>query len=111
MEHRKKVHLSAAFARLQEYWSPEIVARVNDHDVRVAKLHGEYHWHRHDDADELFLCVQGGLVIRFRDGEVTLTEGELYVVPRGVEHRPIAHEEAQVLLIEPAGTAPEGDVP
>jgi mannose-6-phosphate isomerase-like protein (cupin superfamily) len=103
-----KVDVSAACARLPELWSPEAVARVNDHEVRVARLRGEYHWHRHDDTDELFLCLKGGRGIELRDGEVTLGEGQLFVVPRGVEHRPVAHEEAHVVLLEPTGTDPEG---
>lgn len=109
----RKVHLAAALERLTEYWAPETVARVNDYAVRAVKLHGTYHWHRHPDTDELFLCLKGGFVVQIREPgaavrEVVLTADELYVVPRGVEHRPIAHEEAHVLLIEPAATDPKG---
>ena len=109
----RKVHLRASLERLTEHWAPETVAHVNDYDVRAVKLHGTYHWHRHGDTDELFLCLRGGLIIQLREPfrEVVLTEDELYVVPRGVEHRPIAHEEAHVLLFEPRTTDPAGDPP
>lgn len=104
-----KVNLPAALARITDYWTPHTVAAINDYDVKVVRFSGEFAWHTHSHTDELFLVVRGGCRIELRGREVTLTEGELYVVPRGVEHRPVADEEAEVVLIEPRGTVNTGD--
>lgn len=106
---RDKVNLARKLALFGEHWSPKIVARMNDYDVQVVKLKGEFVWHKHDDTDDFFLVLKGRLTIQLRDRNVELEEGELFVVPRGVEHRPRADEEAHVLLIEPAGTPNTGD--
>lgn len=103
------VNLAEKFAKFSEHWSPKIVARVNDIDIRAVKVEGEFVWHKHDDTDELFLVIRGAMTIQLRDGEVKLSEGELYVVPKGVEHRPMAEGECQVLLIEPTETVNTGD--
>jgi mannose-6-phosphate isomerase-like protein (cupin superfamily) len=103
------VNLEDKFARFSEHWAPKIIARLNDYAVKAVKLQGEFVWHRHDETDELFLVTKGSLVIRLRDREVTLHPGELLVVPKGVEHQPVAEEECEVLLIEPAGTPNTGD--
>jgi mannose-6-phosphate isomerase-like protein (cupin superfamily) len=103
-----KVNLHEKLARFDDLWSPKIVADMNDYHVKVVKVQGEFLWHTHEETDELFLVLRGSLTIRLRDGEVTLDEGELYVVPRGVEHMPVAAEECQVLLLEPAGTVNTG---
>ena len=103
------VNLKDKFARVHERWSPRNVARLNEYHVKVVKLHGEFVWHSHAETDELFLVHRGELVIRLRDGEVRLGPGELFVVPRGVEHCPVAGEECEVVLIEPAGTVNTGD--
>jgi mannose-6-phosphate isomerase-like protein (cupin superfamily) len=103
------VNLEDKFGRISEHWSPKILAQLNDYHVKAVKLRGEFVWHRHDETDELFLVTKGSLVIRFRDREVVLGPGELLVVPKGVEHLPIAEEECEVLLIEPAGTPNTGD--
>jgi mannose-6-phosphate isomerase-like protein (cupin superfamily) len=96
-----KVNLAAAFASFSDTWSPRIAARVDDHAVKLVKLEGEFVWHHHDDADELFLVVAGTLRMRFRDrDDVVLGSGELLVVPRGVEHLPVADEPCQVALVE-----------
>jgi mannose-6-phosphate isomerase-like protein (cupin superfamily) len=105
-----KVNLREAFARFTEQWSPKLVAELNGQHVRIVKVEGEFVWHRHDDEDELFLVVEGRLRIELRDRVVELEEGELLVVPRGVEHRPVATEEAWVLLFEPAATVNTGNV-
>jgi mannose-6-phosphate isomerase-like protein (cupin superfamily) len=105
-----KVNLAAAFRRFDDLWSPKIVAELNDYDVKLAKVKGEFVWHQHAETDELFLVVKGQLRIRLRDRDVELSEGDLYVVPRGVEHCPIAHDEVHILLIEPRGTLNTGDV-
>ncbi|MFE6775175.1 cupin domain-containing protein [Streptomyces sp. NPDC057702] len=113
--------LRAALATFETPWSPRIVTRVNDYDVRVAKMRGDYIWHLHADTDELFLVVEGELRIGLRDGpattpggpagerEVTLPVGSVFVVPRGVEHRPSSERGASVLLFEPTGTLTVGD--
>jgi mannose-6-phosphate isomerase-like protein (cupin superfamily) len=103
------VNLKDKFGRISERWSPKILAQLNDYHVKAVKLCGEFVWHKHDETDELFLVTKGSLVIRFRDREVTLGPGELVVVPKGVEHLPVAEEECEVLLIEPAGTPNTGD--
>ncbi len=103
------VSLAGKLATFAEHWQPRVVAEFNGHDVMVAKVKGEFVWHAHDDTDDFFLVLQGRLVIELRDGSVELGPGELYVVPKGVEHRPVAREEVHVLLIERAGTPNTGD--
>ena len=103
------VNLEEKFARFSEHWSPKILARLNDYEVKAVKLQGEFVWHRHDETDELFLVTKGTLVIRFRDRDVAIGPGELLVVPKGVEHMPVAEAECEVLLIEPAGMANTGN--
>jgi mannose-6-phosphate isomerase-like protein (cupin superfamily) len=105
----EKVNLAEAFGSFDERWSPRIAAELNGQHVKLAKLEGPFVWHRHDDADELFLVVQGLLVIELRDREVTLEPGEFVVIPRGVEHRPVAEGEVHVVLFEPAGTLNTGN--
>ena len=105
----EKVNLAEKLALFDEHWQPKVVARINDNDVRIVKVKGEFVWHRHDDTDDFFLVLKGHLTIQLRDRDVELDEGELFVVPRGVEHCPRADEEASVLLIEPAGTVNTGD--
>ena len=107
--HREKVNLAQKLALFDEYWQPKIVAAINGNDVRIVKVKGEFVWHKHDETDDFFLVLKGHLTIQLRDRNVELDEGELYVVPRGVEHCPRADEEAHVLLIEPAGTINTGD--
>jgi mannose-6-phosphate isomerase-like protein (cupin superfamily) len=103
------VNLKDKFARIGDPWSPRIIAALNDYHIKVVRLLGEFVWHKHEDTDELFLVTKGSLVIRFRDRDVALGPGELLVVPKGVEHMPVAEEECEVLLIEPAGTPNTGD--
>lgn len=104
------VNLEEKLGRFSDYWSPRIVADLNGQQVKLAKLKGEFVWHRHDAEDELFLVLKGSLTIELREGPVSLGEGDLFVVPRGVEHRPVAAEEAHVLLFEPATTLNTGNV-
>ncbi|MDQ3580661.1 MAG: cupin domain-containing protein [Pseudomonadota bacterium] len=106
----EKVNLAEKLARFDERWSPRIVGELNGQHVKLVKLEGPFIWHRHRDADELFLVLEGRLRIELRDGAVDLEEGELVIVPAGVEHRPIAEDECHVLLFEPAGTLNTGDV-
>jgi mannose-6-phosphate isomerase-like protein (cupin superfamily) len=106
----EKVNLAEKFSRIQEVWSPKIAAELNGQQVKLVKLKGEFVWHQHEKEDELFLVVKGCMVIKFRDRDVTLGEGEFIVVPAGVEHKPVAEEEAHVLLFEPASTVNTGNV-
>ncbi len=92
-----------------EHWSPKVVARLNDYEIKLVKLQGEFVWHTHEETDELFLVISGELTIQLRDGDVTLGPGQLFVVPRGVEHCPIAAGEVHAMLIEPAGVTNTGD--
>ncbi|MFE2167523.1 cupin domain-containing protein [Streptomyces sp. NPDC059447] len=103
-----KVNIAEKLAGFTEHWAPRRIARINDYEVKVAKLQGEFVWHAHEDTDELFLVVSGRLTIRLRDGDVVLGPGEIYVVPRGVEHCPAADGEVSILLFEPTGTTNTG---
>jgi mannose-6-phosphate isomerase-like protein (cupin superfamily) len=109
MPEREPVSLSAKLATFAEHWQPRTVAEFNGHDVMVVKARGEFVWQRHDDTDDLFLVLKGRLVIELRDGRVALGPGDLYVVPRGVDHRPVAEEETHLLIVEPRGTPNTGD--
>lgn len=108
------VDLADKLGLFSEHWSPKVVARLNDYEIKLAKLKGEFVWHTHDDTDELFLVIEGTLTLQLRDAEgrqhdLTLTPGQLYVVPRGVEHCPLADGDVAVMLIEPAGVVNTGD--
>lgn len=105
-----KVNLDEKFSRFSDRWSPKIVGEVNDVHVKLVKIQGEFVWHAHAAEDELFLVIKGQMVIRFRDRDVSLAEGEFFIVPRGVEHCPVAAEECQILLLEPKGTLNTGNV-
>ena len=106
----EKVDLSEKLGQFDERWSPRIVAELNGQHVKLAKLEGEFVWHHHEKEDELFLVLRGHLAIHLRDRVVELGPGELFVVPRGVEHRPVAAEETHVLLLEPSSTRNTGNV-
>jgi mannose-6-phosphate isomerase-like protein (cupin superfamily) len=103
------INIASKLGLVCERWSPKIVASFNGHDVMVVKLKGEFVWHSHADTDDLFYVVKGNLTLRLRDGDVLLGPGDLTVVPKGVEHCPVAAEEVHLLLIEPAGTPNTGD--
>jgi len=105
----EQVNLQSKLGLFNDYFAPRTVAQFNGHDVMVAKLKGPFVWHKHDDTDDFFLVVSGTLEIELRDRTVTLGPGEIYVVPKGVEHRPVAREEVHILLIEPGGTTNTGD--
>lgn len=106
----QQINLQEKFKLFSEQWSPKIIAKMNDYHFKVAKVQGEFIWHNHPETDEVFLVLHGQLELQFRDGSVTLNEGEMFVVPKGVEHKPIAEQECHILLIEPAGTVNTGDV-
>lgn len=103
------VDLVAKLSSFSEHWSPKVVARLNDYEIKVVKFAGEFVWHKHDETDELFFVVEGELTIQMRDGDVRVGPGQLYVVPRGVEHCPVADGEVHAMLIEPAGVQNTGD--
>lgn len=103
------INLADKLATFDEHWQPRIVADFNGHDVMVVKVKGEFRWHSHADTDDFFLVLKGRLRIELRDRDVELGPGEMFVVPAGVEHRPVAEEEVHMLLIEPAGTPNTGD--
>jgi mannose-6-phosphate isomerase-like protein (cupin superfamily) len=105
-----KVNLTEKLSRIHEYWSPRIAGELNDSYVKLVKVKGEFTWHHHEAEDELFVVVSGSLLIKLRDRAIRLEEGEFAIVPRGVEHLPIAEEEAHVLLLEPKSTVNTGDV-
>ena len=103
------IDLSEKLSMFSEHWSPRTVAQFNSCDVMVVKVKGEFVWHKHDDTDDFFLVLKGALDIQLRDRTVTLGPGQMYVVPKGVEHRPVAREEVHMLLIEPTGTPNTGN--
>ena len=105
----EKINLAEKLALFSEYWSPRTVARLNEYDIMVVKVRGEFVWHKHDDTDDFFLVLKGRLTVRLRDRDVVLGPGELFVVPRSIEHQTRAEEEAHLLLIEPTGTPNTGD--
>jgi mannose-6-phosphate isomerase-like protein (cupin superfamily) len=105
-----KVNLAEKFAAFAEHWRPKVVGELNGQEVKLVKLRGEFIWHKHDTEDELFLVWRGRFRLEFRDGAVELGPGEFFIVPCGVEHRPVAEEEVEVILFEPAATRNTGDV-
>ena len=104
-----KINLAEKFSQFDTYWDPKIVGELNGQHVKLVKLKGEFLWHHHDDEDEMFLVVKGALLIKFRDEDVELNEGEFTIIPRGVEHMPVAEKEVHVLLFEPKGTLNTGN--
>ena len=105
----EKVNLNQKFSLIQDYWSPKIAGEINDSYVKLVKFKGEFVWHHHDTEDELFLVVKGKLLIKLRDRDIWLQEGEFVIIPKGIDHLPIADEEAHVILLEPKTTLNTGD--
>ena len=103
------INLRKKFAAFSDQWSPRIIAQMNDYHFKLARLQGEFVWHRHADTDETFIVLEGEMSIAFREGQVDLRAGEMLVVPKGVEHKPFARQECKVLLVEPTGTVNTGD--
>ena len=106
----RKVNIKQSLDSFADMWSPKIVGEVNDAYVKLVKFRGEFVWHKHDEEDEMFFVVEGEIVIKLRDGDVRLGRGEFVIIPRGVEHKPVAEEEAHVLLFEPKTVLNTGDV-
>ncbi|MCM3455687.1 cupin domain-containing protein [Heyndrickxia oleronia] len=103
------ININNKLSKFNEYWSPKVISEMNDYQFKLVKLLGDFVWHSHNDTDEVFFVIEGEMKIEFRDGEVTLSKGEMYVVPKGVEHKPFAEKECQVMLVEPKGVVNTGD--
>ncbi len=103
------INIQEKFYKFSSHWFPKIIAQVTDYHIKLAKIQGEFVWHSHPETDEMFFVVDGEMEIHFRDGVLKLHSGEMYVVPKGVEHKPVAVQECQIMLIEPAGTVNTGD--
>ncbi|HEX5941258.1 MAG TPA: cupin domain-containing protein [Anaerolineales bacterium] len=106
----QSINLEEKLTKFAEHWSPKIIAQMNDYHFKIVKVQGEFVWHDHPETDEVFIVLKGRLEIQFRDGQVVLHEGEMFVVPKGLEHKPVAEQECHILLVEPAGTINTGDV-
>ena len=105
-----KINFAEKFSLFNETWTPKLVGELNGQHVKLAKIKGEFVWHTHDNADEMFLVIKGCITIEMRDQQIDINEGEFFIVPRGVEHRPTAVDEAHIMLFEPAGTVNTGAV-
>jgi len=103
------INFKEKLAKITDHWSPRVIAELNDYQFKLAKIQGDFIWHSHPETDEAFIVLEGSLVIEFRDGRAELSPGEMFVVPRGVEHKPIAEHECSLLLVEPKGTLNTGD--
>ncbi len=110
MSSYQAINFKDKFKLFTEQWSPKVIAQMNDYQIKIAKLEGDFVWHEHQDTDETFIVLEGKLRIDFRDGYVDLSAGEMYVVPKGVEHKPSAESEAKILLIEPRGVVNTGEL-
>lgn len=104
----KPINLKEKLSKFSEHWSPKVIAQMNDYHFKLVKFSGDFVWHRHDETDEVFMVLEGKMTIQFRDGKAHLRAGELFVVPKGVEHKPFAEKECRALLVEPAGTINTG---
>ncbi|WDE08077.1 cupin domain-containing protein [Thalassomonas viridans] len=106
---RAKVNLAEKFSLFDELWSPKVIAQMNHVQFKLVKIQGEFTWHSHEDTDEVFMVISGDMVIEFRDKTVELSAGEMFVIPKGVEHKPYAETQCQVMIIEPEGVVNTGD--
>ena len=102
------INLQSKFELFSEHWSPKVIAKMNDYQFKIAKIKGEFIWHNHKDTDETFIVIEGTMFIKFRDGIVELSAGEMFVVPKGVEHKPCAENECKILVVEPRGVINTG---
>jgi len=102
------INFREKFGTFTEQWSPRVIGELNDYQFKLVKLEGEFVWHRHDDTDEAFIVLEGEMAIEFRDGMVTISSGEMYIVPKGLEHRPVAQRECKLMLVEPRGVVNTG---
>ena len=105
-----KINIAEKFSQFDTHWDPKVIGELNGQHVKIAKLKGEFVWHQHEHEDELFLVIKGQLLVKFRDKDITLNEGDMLIIPKGVEHLPIAEEEVHLLMFEPVGTLNTGNV-
>ena len=105
----KTINFKDKYSKFTKHWSPRIIAEMNNYQFKLAKIKGEFVWHDHKDTDETFIVIEGEMILKFRDSEIQLREGEMYVVPKGVEHKPCAKNECKILVIEPRGVINTGD--
>ncbi len=105
----ESISFTDKFSKFSDHWAPRVIAEMNDYQFKLVKIQGEFVWHDHKDTDEVFLVVSGEMEIEFRDGKVKISEGEMFVVKKGLEHRPVAHDECSILLIEPRGVVNTGE--
>ena len=105
-----KINLKEKYSKFSKHWSPRIIAEMNDYQFKLAKIKGEFIWHNHKHTDETFIVIEGEMTLKFRDRDVNLNQGEMYVVPKGVDHKPCAKNECKILVIEPRGVINTGDV-
>ena len=105
-----KINLREKLEKFSDHWSPKVIAEMNDYQFKLVKIEGEFVWHNHTDTDETFIVIEGEMKIEFEDNTVALKEGEMYVVPKGVEHKPYAEEECKIMIIEPRGVVTTGDI-
>ena len=106
---KNKINLKEKLLKFSDHWSPKVIAEMNDYQFKLVKIKGDFVWHSHSDTDETFFVIEGEMVISFRDGTIKLSEGEMYVVPKGVEHKPYAEHECKVMIVEPEGIVNTGD--
>ena len=105
----EKINLKEKLAKFSDYWSPRVIAEMNDYQFKLVKIKGDFVWHNHEDTDEFFLVIEGEMKIELKDDTVILKEGEIFVVPKGVEHKPYAEEECKIMIVEPRGVINTGD--
>ncbi|MEW6984143.1 cupin domain-containing protein [Colwelliaceae bacterium 6471] len=103
------INFKDKFSKFSEHWAPRVVAQMNDYQFKLVKVEGEFVWHDHSDTDEVFIVIEGSLNIEFRDGVVSLSSGEMFVIPKGVEHKPVANNECKIMIVEPKGVVNTGD--
>ena len=106
----KKINFKSKFQKIDEHWSPKVIAEMNDYQFKLVKIERDFIWHQHDETDEVFIVIEGKIFIEFKDEIVEISEGEMIVVPKGVKHKHYAEEEAKIMLIEPTGTVNTGDI-
>ncbi|MCY8234958.1 cupin domain-containing protein [Priestia endophytica] len=104
----KTINLQEKLSKFQDQWSPKVIAEMNDYQFKLVKVQGDFVWHKHEHTDEVFIVLEGNLIIEFRDGKVTLNEGEMFVIPKNIEHKPYAEEECNIMLVEPKGVVNTG---
>ena len=105
----ESINLQEKLSKFSDHWAPKVIAEMNDYQFKLVKVEGEFIWHNHPDTDEVFIVIEGEMKIEFEDGTVELSQGEMYVVPKGVDHKPFAHEECKIMLVEPKGVVNTGN--